>query len=95
MDIELPKDLDTVTKHASKQPCLNCGRGLDATSGDTNPKAGDITLCAHCANVMIFTEDLKFRMPTPEEQVELDNSAELQEIRKITLMAMEERRGLQ
>lgn len=50
--------------------CLNCGEDLDGAAGicgPERPSPGDVSICAHCANVAIFTDDLKLRTPELHE----------------------------
>lgn len=59
------------------QLCLQCGALLDAASGmfeNATPKAGDCSLCIHCGFAMVFTDELTFRKPTPDEASEIDNN---------------------
>jgi len=36
------------------------------------PAPGDLTVCAHCGLVNVFTEDLQLRPATPEESKDID-----------------------
>lgn len=52
--------------------CPTCGKGFavhqPANGEDITPQPGDVTVCAGCAGVAIFTDDLNLRLP-----VEADN----------------------
>jgi hypothetical protein len=50
--------------------CLNCGHRLDCVGSlteETAPSAGDVTLCINCSHIMLFTNELRLRNPTPAE----------------------------
>jgi hypothetical protein len=56
-------------------PCPGCGNQLDTCFGvenDKNPKPGDLTICAYCAEPLVFTRDLTVRCATPELRAKLD-----------------------
>jgi hypothetical protein len=72
--------------------CPHCGRVNDSSSptdSQSEPKAGDVSICAYCSFVGIFTEDLLVRLPTEEEQVEIDDSLEVQRARGFILQLNE------
>lgn len=52
-------------------PCPFCGAVLDAASGvrstHDGPTAGDITVCAYCATILVFDDALDLRLPTASE----------------------------
>jgi hypothetical protein len=60
-------------------PCPYCGGLLDAFTGITGTcqaKPGDASICAYCAGLLAFGDDLVPREPTDEELVIfLDNVA--------------------
>lgn len=56
--------------------CLACGYKVEAatqlgegTKG--SPKSDDVTCCIACGYIMAFDGDLKFRVLTPSEEVEI------------------------
>lgn len=54
-----------------EQKCPYCGYMMDETSsafGDYDPGAGAMSICFECVKVSIFDDDLKLRLPTPEEE---------------------------
>ena len=45
-----------------EQSCPHCGHKLNAASnemGGREPKAGDLSICFHCATILEFDKDLK------------------------------------
>lgn len=48
--------------------CLQCRARLDRASGKGEPRPGDLTVCISCGHLMVFTEDLSFREPNPQER---------------------------
>jgi hypothetical protein len=76
-------------------PCPACGFPFEratCTTGDHQPKAGDLTLCIRCACVLIFTEGLGLELAstkvlrecTPEQ---LDHLGVIHEAIYKTLLA--------
>jgi hypothetical protein len=63
------------THRFPKRRCLNCGHEVDTADSLSTPNAppseGDVCVCIKCAEPMIFTADLSFRWPTPEERAEI------------------------
>jgi hypothetical protein len=53
--------------------CWSCRLETDTSlaTGELTPKAADVSLCMHCGAPNMFTEDLRWRKPTPEEFVSL------------------------
>lgn len=56
--------------------CPNCGYKLDAASvlgSDDNisPEAGDISVCFSCTAFLIYDDDLKSLMLTPDQLLQL------------------------
>lgn len=50
--------------------CPVCGKILDGASTMSSggrPKGGDISVCIYCARVLVFTDTLELRKPTPAE----------------------------
>ncbi len=62
--------------HLPTSLCPACGQTLDcATSAEGDaaaPKAGDVTFCGSCSEVLVFGEDLRQRRPTDEERAAFD-----------------------
>jgi DNA-directed RNA polymerase subunit RPC12/RpoP len=60
-----------------KFSCLNCGKEMDAASDsplETEPRApqeGDVSLCAYCSHVMVFTAARTVRSATQAEMDEI------------------------
>lgn len=54
--------------------CPGCGKVVDCHDGICDPSAvpspGDVTLCGHCGQLGIYTENA-IRLPTPEELAEI------------------------
>lgn len=79
--------------------CPYCGKINDGFTGLTGawaPKDGDACICVGCGNVAIFDAAGGFRMPTPEEQADLDADAGVQRARTAVLAAIlsDKMRGL-
>jgi hypothetical protein len=53
--------------------CPSCGHHFDDASAmrkaerDSEPYPGDVTVCIECTDVLILTDTLDVRWPTPEE----------------------------
>jgi DNA-directed RNA polymerase subunit RPC12/RpoP len=51
--------------------CLNCGRQMDyvgsVNDDEAELSAGDIAMCINCSHIMLLTDELELRNPTPEE----------------------------
>lgn len=74
-----------------KIACPHCGRMNDAHARDTGdqPGPGDIGVCWQCRRFSVYEESafgLTQRVPTPEEQQEIDEHPGLQDV----LVAMRE-----
>ena len=73
--------LDLRPKQLATRPsCPHCGHMLDgyiSADADNHPEPGACTICAKCFKFSVFTET-DLRTPTPEEQQEFDNDADLQ-----------------
>jgi hypothetical protein len=57
--------------------CLQCLKVLDAATGvdhDDVPKVGDITICAYCATVGKFDENMSLREISVEELEEINQT---------------------
>jgi hypothetical protein len=69
----------------SPEPCLNCGKLLDAAAHeDARPAAGDWTICLYCAHMMVFRDDLSLRSPSAAELAEMAGEPEV--VRKLGLV---------
>ena len=66
MAIVMPRDLDTSTM-VPETPCPYCGSPNSKASGDHKPKPNDFALCAYCAEVLVYDDELRTRMPTGTE----------------------------
>ena len=71
--------------------CPHCGAQQNrATSTDGlkgGPEENDITLCMACGTFGAFDQNLAMRKLTPEEMVEVENSAYLKRLRQFWLDA--------
>lgn len=69
-------------------PCPTCGYRSDAhaavgTTGPLQPKAGDVTLCLQCGQLLLFELDmvgLRFRLPTVLELVDLRQNSTVEQL---------------
>lgn len=71
-----------ITWHGAIE-CLRCGYHLDATSHlskPISPKPGDLTVCANCHEVMVFTRSMNLRLPTEREVFEMADDDELRRL---------------
>ena len=61
--------------------CKKCGKGLDAHTGegDHSPTEGSISICIRCANVAIYTKDMKLRELTEEDKKSIKEQPEVLE----------------
>jgi hypothetical protein len=65
--------------------CLRCGHPLNSAFAPfpldadvkPKPKPGDITLCIHCAHVMVFDPLLMLREPTTGELMEIAHDSDV------------------
>lgn len=69
--------------------CPYRGRVNDSSIGCRSPypRPGDVSICRYCCCAGIFDEEFLIRLPTAEEQRELDDSDEVQRVRG-ALLAM-------
>jgi hypothetical protein len=71
------KGLYANTTLHTESACLNCGKGLDASSVHSieqpsrGPGDGDITICIYCRHVMAYRADLSLRPLTDAEIVDV------------------------
>jgi hypothetical protein len=69
----------TMTATAHRLPgeprCPACGAILDgATSVDLDgamPRPGDVSICAYCASLLVYSDELHPRFPTDAELVDI------------------------
>jgi hypothetical protein len=50
--------------------CPYCKTGVDACTG-SSPKEGDISVCFHCGEILIFRDGKPFRKLSPVELIEI------------------------
>jgi hypothetical protein len=65
---------DGKTVKMPTQQCLYCLARIDSSSPKPGndaptPGDGDVTVCFLCGGLMVFTNELKLRLPTPQEFV--------------------------
>lgn len=75
--------------------CLDCGRELDtATSFDSKqqPKPGDISICLHCGNVMVFADDLSLRELTEQDAHDIAGDPNLLKLQEARAKAMKQQK---
>lgn len=59
--------------------CANCGAKVDGFTSDhkdNQPRPGDVSICAYCKRIQIYTEH-GFRRPTAEEHEELKDREDI------------------
>lgn len=55
-------------RNKSLPQCPNCLKLLDAFTGTASqPKEGDVNVCAYCGELLLFNADQSVRRPTPAE----------------------------
>jgi hypothetical protein len=61
--------------------CPSCGKKLDDCTGvrDQNamPGAGDVSICAYCAQILVFDDKLALNIATEEDITKLSESERL------------------
>lgn len=65
---------DFVQYHVPNARCPSCNTELDFAEnvdGGGAPEAGNISVCIQCAAVLVFNDDLSFRVPTDEDWQEI------------------------
>lgn len=65
---------EKMSEQTKAQPCPKCNSLLDAATvivGTPKPAAGDISVCAYCATILIFNSDLSHRIAKPEDVIGL------------------------
>jgi len=63
--------------------CPACGVVMDGTvntQGLEPPEPEDRAVCAYCQTVCVYTDELKLRLPTEDEQLEHASNPHLQAI---------------
>ncbi len=74
MSDEDREELLARTTDTPDQLCLRCGFHVNAATsfyGRETPQPGDVTLCRRCVFPMFFDDELKLRVPTVSEFLEL------------------------
>lgn len=71
--------MDWKTTKLPASRCPLCGLESNAASSPegATPDPGDITICMHCAGLLVFTDDMRLRTATNAEIAELPRSAAL------------------
>lgn len=77
----IPSRFDLETPMPESRYC-ECGKQLDACSGDNRPSPGDATLCIDCGSLNFFGDDLRLRKPTDEEMLEAAADPGIQRLRR-------------
>lgn len=85
---------------AKSSPCCGCGKVLDAATpvdqsdGEHDPTPGSYTVCAYCATLMVYDQDLSLRSLSPEELADmpLDLRVQIQRVRYVIAQQMARRR---
>lgn len=76
----------TQTNRMSRsQKCPYCLAGNDASTGDGQPEAGSVSICAYCSLVSVFIEDLSLRKLTEAENIEVLADPGMKEARLIVV----------
>ena len=61
--------------------CPFCGIRTDSVMDiqlqGKQPKPGDVSVCARCASIAIFDDELGLRYPTTEEQAVIDSNPKI------------------
>lgn len=82
-------------EHDQTVPCPYCGHQLDAwtgITGDATPEAGDASICAYCAGLLVFADDLTPREPTETELAALVKDDPLRIAQRAMRQAITDRR---
>jgi len=82
----------TKSTDVPESACSNCGEITDVATAtydpEAMPKPGDIGVCLHCGNPMVFTDELRLRNPTKAEKRRMANDpriANLEYLRRMTV----------
>lgn len=74
------KELSVSDNILSNIKCPSCNGAINIGESITNtehvPSGGDMTVCAHCAEIAVFTDELTLRKPTAVELLDLANDEE-------------------
>lgn len=73
----LCEDLHITTKIPDTD-CPYCGRLINAATGvdvGTTPSPGAVSICFYCGEILVFTDTLSYRKPTPEELIDITTEA--------------------
>lgn len=77
-------------------PCLNCGSLLDAATQPDDPslqpKPGELTMCTYCGAILVFDEEMRHRLPTPEENEQIERDPRVRNTRELVLQFRHKRR---
>lgn len=62
--------------HETPVICPHCGAEHDLSTGvaqdeKVKPESGSISICIRCHKAAIFTQDLRLRVPTSEEEIQI------------------------
>ena len=60
--------------------CPSCGEAMTGAAGvesDDAPTPGDISVCLYCRALLVFGNDLKLRMPTDAELIEMAGNKQM------------------
>src|ERR1700722_14859433 len=63
--------------------CPHCGKKQDRFAGEGSPKPGMIGICIGCGGLSIITDRLTERMPTSQENQELNANPEIIRLRHV------------
>ena len=65
--------------------CVECGHGMDRTSGPCAPGPGACALCFFCGSLNVFDADMRFRRPTDAEVFAVARDEDFQRARRAIL----------
>ena len=72
-----------------KCKCPQCGNVIYSRARQRyTPQAGAPTICAMCATILVFSEEMGARLPTAEEQLEIDGNVLLSRTLETTRRAI-------
>lgn len=67
--------------------CPHCGKVLEGTTGDCEPRGGDVSICVYCLGYLIFESATTLRAATAEEAAEMDGNPMVQEMKWLVTRA--------
>jgi hypothetical protein len=73
------EDVAIMKSRTPASPCPGCGETLDGATGantDSAPTPGALSMCAYCAAVTIFGDDLRLRPLKPAEVAKIESEPE-------------------